>query len=116
VVGQPLHPLHDRERLRYRAHRSTREDGWPVLTVELDDPETGLVAEVVYGSPDGVPVLRGEVVLRNEGDATLHLHAVSSLAVGASSRRGRVRWTPPTCCGRTTTGSPSAAGSADRCG
>ncbi|WP_053716467.1 alpha-galactosidase [Saccharothrix sp. NRRL B-16348] len=70
------------ERLRYRAHRSTHEDGWHALTVELVDPETGLVAEVVYGSPDGVPVLRGEVVLRNEGGTTLHLQAVSSLAVG----------------------------------
>ncbi len=70
------------ERLRYRTHRSTHEDGWHALTVELDDPDTGLVAEVVYGSPEGIPVLRGEVVLRNAGDATLHLEAVSSLAVG----------------------------------
>ncbi|MEU4448852.1 glycoside hydrolase family 36 protein [Actinosynnema sp. NPDC050801] len=70
------------ERLRYRTHRSTHEDGWHRLAVELGDPDTGLVAEVVYGSPDGVPALRGEVVLRNEGDTTLHLQAVSSLAVG----------------------------------
>ncbi|QQQ73992.1 alpha-galactosidase [Saccharothrix sp. 6-C] len=70
------------ERLRYRAHRSTHEDGWHTLVVELDDPVTGLVAEVVYGSPDGVPVLRGEVLLRNEGETVLPLQAVSSLAVG----------------------------------
>ena len=70
------------ERLRYRTHRSTYEGGWHALTVELVDPETGLVAEVVYGSPDGIPALRGEVVLRNEGDTTLRLQAVSSLAVG----------------------------------
>ncbi|KUN74473.1 alpha-galactosidase [Streptomyces canus] len=69
-------------RLRHRAHRATRDGDWHVLTVELHDPETGLVAEVTYRSPDGVPVLRSEVVLRNEGDATLHLESVSSVVVG----------------------------------
>ncbi|MGO4422783.1 alpha-galactosidase, partial [Streptomyces sp. MCAF7] len=69
-------------RLRYRAHRATRDGDWHVLTVELHDSETGLVAEVVYRSPDAVPVLRGGVVLRNEGQATLHLESVSSLVVG----------------------------------
>ncbi|CAM5293181.1 alpha-galactosidase [Streptomyces canus] len=69
-------------RLRHRAHRATRDGDWHVLTVELHDPETGLAAEVTYRTPDGVPVLRSEVVLRNEGDATLHLESVSSLVVG----------------------------------
>ncbi|MGX1479700.1 UNVERIFIED_CONTAM: alpha-galactosidase [Streptomyces canus] len=69
-------------RLRHRTHRATRDGDWHTLSVQLADPETGLVAEVTYRSPDGVPVLRSEVVLRNEGDTTLHLESVSSLVVG----------------------------------
>ncbi|AZP15132.1 alpha-galactosidase [Streptomyces aquilus] len=69
-------------RLRHHAHRVSRDGDWHVLTVELRDPQTGLVAEVTYRSPDGVPVLRGEVVLRNGGEAALHLESVSSLVVG----------------------------------
>ncbi|MFE1836755.1 alpha-galactosidase [Streptomyces sviceus] len=69
-------------RLRYRAHHVGHEGDWHVLRVELHDPETGLVAEVTYRSPDGVPVLRAEVALRNDGEATLHLESVSSLVVG----------------------------------
>src|SRR5205823_1642374 len=46
------------------------------------DPETGLVAEVTYRSPDGIPVVRAEVVLRNDGDTTLHLESVTSLVLG----------------------------------
>lgn len=69
-------------RLRHRTHRATRDGDWHTLTVYLHDPETGLVAEVTYRSPDGIPVLRSEVTLRNEGQMTLHLESVSSLAVG----------------------------------
>ncbi|MFD7014694.1 alpha-galactosidase [Streptomyces sp. NPDC059928] len=69
-------------RLRLRSHRSTRDGDWHVLTVELHDSRTGLTAEVVYRSPDGLPVLRSEVVLRNEGAATLHLESVGSLVAG----------------------------------
>ncbi|MCQ9181346.1 alpha-galactosidase [Streptomyces sp. IBSBF 2953] len=69
-------------RLRYRAHRAARDGDRHTLGVELHDPETGLVAQVRYTSPDGVPVLRSEVILRNAGDAALHLESVSSLVVG----------------------------------
>lgn len=69
-------------RLRYHTHQVDREGDWHVLSVELRDPETGLGAEVLYRSPDGVPVVRSEVVLRNGGTATLHLESVSSLIVG----------------------------------
>ncbi|QNP75307.1 alpha-galactosidase [Streptomyces roseirectus] len=69
-------------RLRYRTHRVSRDGDWHVLVVVLDDPVTGLVAEVDWRSPDGVPVLRSEVRLRNEGTDTLHLESVSSLVVG----------------------------------
>ncbi|MFJ8625035.1 glycoside hydrolase family 36 protein [Kitasatospora sp. NPDC093550] len=69
-------------RLRHRTHRATRDGGWHVLAVELHDPETGLTAEAVYRSPDGLPVLRSEVLLRNDGPRTLHLESVSSLVAG----------------------------------
>ncbi|WP_235583096.1 alpha-galactosidase, partial [Kitasatospora sp. Root107] len=69
-------------RLRHRSHCVTRDGDWHVLTVELTDSETGLTAEAVYRSPDGLPVLRSEVVVRNEGASTLHLESVSSLVTG----------------------------------
>ncbi|MFD5403046.1 alpha-galactosidase [Streptomyces griseorubiginosus] len=69
-------------RMRYRDHRIGHDGDWHVLTVELHDPETGLVAEVTYRSPDGIPVLRSQVTLRNDGAITLHLESVSSLVVG----------------------------------
>ena len=69
-------------RLRHRSHHVTRDGDWHTLTVHLHDPETGLVAEVTYRSPDGIPVLRSEVTLRNEGQSTLHLESISSLVVG----------------------------------
>ncbi|WP_327348145.1 hypothetical protein [Streptomyces europaeiscabiei] len=69
-------------RLRHRTHHATRDGDSHVLAVALHDPETGLVAEVTYRSPDGIHVLRSEVTLRNEGLCTLHLESVSSLAVG----------------------------------
>jgi alpha-galactosidase len=68
-------------RLRYMAHRPSRDGDWHVLTVDLDDPLTGLAAQVILRSPDDIPVLRGEVVLRNTGSATLHLESVTSLVV-----------------------------------
>ncbi|MFF2426372.1 alpha-galactosidase [Streptomyces mirabilis] len=72
-------------RLRHRTHRTTRDGDWHTLTVHLHDPETGLVAEVTYRSPDGIPVLRSEVTVRNVGQTTLHLESVSSFAVGCLS-------------------------------
>ncbi|MEV0531068.1 glycoside hydrolase family 36 protein [Kitasatospora sp. NPDC050463] len=69
-------------RLRHRSHSASRDGEWHVLTVELHEPETGLTAEAVYRSMDGLPVLRGEVLLRNEGTRTLHLESVGSLVAG----------------------------------
>jgi alpha-galactosidase len=69
-------------RLRHRAHHVTREGAWHVLTVELRDPDTGLAAEAVYRSPEGVPALCAEVTLRNEGAGALHLESVTSLVLG----------------------------------
>jgi len=68
-------------RLRHRGHRAFREGDWHVLIVDLHDPLTSLAAQVVLRSPDGIPVLRGEVLLWNEGESTLHLESVTSLVV-----------------------------------
>lgn len=69
-------------RLRYREHQVARDGVWHELTVRLHDPETGLAADVVYRSPDGVAALRGQVVLRNEGARPMALESVTSLVVG----------------------------------
>ncbi len=69
-------------RLRHRAHRSERDGDWHRLYVELCDEATGLVAEVVFSSPDGIAVLRCEVRVRNEGTEPLVLQSVSSLLIG----------------------------------
>ncbi|MFE0458833.1 alpha-galactosidase [Kitasatospora sp. NPDC058965] len=69
-------------RLRHRAHRASREGDWHVLTVDLHDPQTGLAVQARYRTPDGLPVLRSEVLVRNEGADTVHLESVSSLVAG----------------------------------
>ncbi|WP_328771781.1 glycoside hydrolase family 36 protein [Streptomyces sp. NBC_00286] len=71
-------------RLRYRAHVATYDDdGWHRLTVELHDPASELVVFAEYASPDGVPVLRSRVRLRNNGSAPVTVRSVSSLLLGA---------------------------------
>lgn len=75
-------------RLRHRSHHAGRDGDWHTLSVELHDPGTGLTAEVRYRSPDGLPVLRSEVVLRNEGPDALQLESVSSLVTGCLTQDG----------------------------
>jgi alpha-galactosidase len=70
------------ERLRHRGHLAGRDGIWHTLSIELHDPESGLVAEVLFRSPEGVPVLRAEVRLRNEAAQALHVQSVTSLAIG----------------------------------
>ncbi|WP_197288543.1 alpha-galactosidase [Nocardia sp. NRRL S-836] len=69
-------------RLRYRGHRTLSEQDWHLLVVELHDEQSGLAAELTYRSPDGVPVVRSEVLVRNEGSAPLRLESVTSLVTG----------------------------------
>ncbi|WP_309484587.1 glycoside hydrolase family 36 protein [Streptomyces himalayensis] len=69
-------------RLRYRSHDTRRDGDWHQLTVRLHDPETGLTADVVYRSPDSIPVLRGHVELHNGGRERLDLESVTSLVLG----------------------------------
>ncbi|MFC0542794.1 alpha-galactosidase [Kutzneria chonburiensis] len=69
-------------RMRYRRHVSGCVDQWHVLAVELHDPVSNLAATVRYRTPDGIPVLRSEVILRNEGETPLSLESVTSFVVG----------------------------------
>ncbi|TLS46444.1 alpha-galactosidase [Streptomyces montanus] len=91
-------------RLKYRAHEATYDrthdapydttsthdttydlthgDGWHRLTVELHDPASGLAVFADYASPDGVPVLRSRVRLRNDGPAPVTVRSVGSLLLG----------------------------------
>ncbi|MGW4870582.1 alpha-galactosidase [Streptomyces chartreusis] len=69
-------------RLKYRDHRTGRRGDWRWLHVELHDPDTGLTAFVELTSPDGLPVLRSRVRLRNDGTDPLVLQSVSSLLLG----------------------------------
>ncbi|GAA1194531.1 hypothetical protein GCM10009654_59560 [Streptomyces hebeiensis] len=70
-------------RLRYRSHTAERDGAWHRLRIDLHDPGSGLSAEVRLSSPDGVSVLRGEVLLRNDGARPLVVQSVSSLLIGA---------------------------------
>ncbi|MFI2034368.1 alpha-galactosidase [Streptomyces bottropensis] len=61
---------------------SGESDCWHRLTFELHDPVSGLTAFVEYASPDGVPVLRSRVRLRNDGAGTVTVRSVGSLLLG----------------------------------
>lgn len=69
-------------RLRYRSHTTSRDGDLHHLTVELHDEESGLTAEVRLSSPDGVPVLRSRLHLRNDGTSPVRLDRAASLVVG----------------------------------
>ncbi|MFD7706599.1 alpha-galactosidase [Streptomyces sp. NPDC059786] len=69
-------------RLRYRSHRADRDGAWHRLRIELVDPQSQLTAELVLSSPDGVPVVRAEVSLQNNGPQPIVLSSVSSLLLG----------------------------------
>jgi hypothetical protein len=70
------------QRVRHRTHHSAHSGGWHHLTVELTDPGSGLTVFAEYSSPDGEPVLRSRVRLRNDGPAPLALRAAGSLLLG----------------------------------
>ncbi|MFJ9114829.1 glycoside hydrolase family 36 protein [Streptomyces sp. NPDC102394] len=70
------------ERLAYRAHETVQDGEWRCTTIALDDPVTGLVAEVALRTCPGAGFLRSQVRLVNEGGVPLLLESVSSLALG----------------------------------
>ncbi|MFE6177210.1 alpha-galactosidase [Streptomyces sp. NPDC056464] len=86
-------------RPKYRGHRTGRHGDRRWLHLELHDPATGLTAFVELTSPEGLPVLRSRVRLRNDGAEPLVLQSVSSLLVGGlpapdalDVRRARNDW------------------------
>lgn len=69
-------------RLRYRAHQAAYGAGRHYLTVELTDPEEKLAVFAEYSSPEGIPVLRSRVRVRNTGGDAVALRHVGSLLLG----------------------------------
>ncbi|WP_243745032.1 glycoside hydrolase family 36 protein [Streptomyces hainanensis] len=73
-------------RMRLTGHEASPDasegGNWHRLVVRLRDDVTGLAAEVLLDSPDGVPVVRSRVRVTNEGTAPVTLLAVSSLTLG----------------------------------
>ncbi|WP_043618998.1 alpha-galactosidase [Nonomuraea candida] len=69
-------------RLRYAGSARSHENGWHELRLLLRDAESGLEAELVLRSPDGVPAVRARVRVRNTGGRTALLLAVTSFAAG----------------------------------
>ena len=53
------------ERLVYQGHEESREGRWPVMRVDLADPETGLHVEAFFRTPDGVGAVQSWSRLTN---------------------------------------------------
>lgn len=70
------------QRMRGRDVRAGIRDGWHFLDLDVHDPASGLTATVELSSPDGVPVLRSRVRLRNDGTRVAVVQSVSSLLLG----------------------------------
>jgi alpha-galactosidase len=83
------------DRLRLKGHEATTQTRggtmWHLLRLDLRDAATGLAAELLLESPDGVPVVRGRVRVTNHGTAPQTLYAVSSLTLGGLPSPGALR-------------------------
>ncbi|WP_042406523.1 alpha-galactosidase [Streptacidiphilus carbonis] len=69
-------------RMRHRSHLLDHRDGWDRLRVRLDDPVSGLEAQVELSTRADLPVLRSRVRLRNGGETALRIESVSTLTLG----------------------------------
>jgi alpha-galactosidase len=69
-------------RLRYVTHEKSEEDEWRQLRVELEDPVTGIRAEVFYRVLAGHGVLRTWVGLVNGGPQPVTVESVTSFLAG----------------------------------
>ncbi len=69
-------------RLRLVGHEGTVTDGVHALALRLADPATGLTVTAQLTSPDGVPAVRAQVAVTNDGAEDVVLHAVTSLVLG----------------------------------
>ena len=65
-------------RLRYLGHEESAQAPWRDLRVNLEDPSTGLTAEVIYTVLEGSGVLRSRVRLTNGGRVPVTLESVTS--------------------------------------
>jgi alpha-galactosidase len=74
-------------RFRYAGHASSlpAERGWRELRVDLDDPVTGLRAEVFLSLLTGAGALRSWVRLTNRGTGPVTLESVTSFLCGGLS-------------------------------
>jgi alpha-galactosidase len=70
-------------RLRYAGHEKQADGQWGRLRVDLEDPVTGLRAEVFYQVLDGRGVLRSWVCLTNAGTRPVTIESVTSFLAGA---------------------------------
>ncbi len=70
-------------RLRYLGHEEGAEGQWRQLRIELEDPLTGLRAEVFYQVLVGRGALRSWVRLTNRGTQTVTVESVTSFLAGA---------------------------------
>jgi alpha-galactosidase len=65
-------------RLRYVRHEEKLQSPWRELRIDLEDPSTGLAAEVVYSVLVGGGILRSRVRLTNGGHVPVTLESVTS--------------------------------------
>ena len=83
-------------RMRYRGHEETNDGVWRQHLLRLEDPQTGLRAELVFRAVAGLGVLRALVRLHHGGTVPLALEAVTSLIAagppGASVEDIEVYW------------------------
>src|ERR1700691_997152 len=70
-------------RFRYVTHEESADGGWRQLRIELEDPVTGLRAEVFYRVLAARGVLRGWITLTNGGSQPLTVESVTSFLAGA---------------------------------
>src|SRR5665647_1764529 len=55
------------DRLRYRGHTTSRQDGWEQVVIEQADALTGLVVRSVLRCADDVAAVQGSTQVVNEG-------------------------------------------------
>ncbi|WP_206068674.1 glycoside hydrolase family 36 protein [Nonomuraea composti] len=67
-------------RLRYAGSARSNVDGWHELRIRMRDETSGLNAELVMRSPDGVPAVQTRVRVTNTGEHPVPLLAVTSFA------------------------------------
>jgi alpha-galactosidase len=79
------------DRLSYIGHDERADGPWRELQVDLQDPSTGLKAEVIYRVLEGHGVLRARARIINGGAAPVVVESVTSfLACGLAGPAGRL--------------------------